>query len=167
MSIGVRVDSPAHSHPPTRVPYSGSANRDCRAATKPQIGPGCPGGRCPPAGRGLDIAAAALTAHQAEGVEGKAHSEGDPRPDSIPDIVRSNPADGVARAVVQGAVMESKIPASQLHSNHILNHRRTSFQSRFGLHGSPSFPMSAFLELACPALQFGLLVSARARINPG
>jgi len=40
---------------------------------------------------------------------GPLSGSGNPRPDSIPDIVRSNPADGVAVAVVQAKVMDHPI----------------------------------------------------------
>jgi len=50
-----------------------------------------------PAGRGLDIASAALTERRAGGE----HSESDTGPDAISDIARSNAAGGVDLAVVQ------------------------------------------------------------------
>src|SRR5206468_8957450 len=50
-----------------------------------------------PAGRGLDIASAALTERRTGGE----HSESDTGPDAISDIARSNAAGGVDLAVVQ------------------------------------------------------------------
>jgi hypothetical protein len=82
------------------VPYSGSANRDCGADSKPGRGPVCSGRRLPPASRRLDIAAAAVMENAWD-----EHSAVDPRPNSILDTARSNPADGVGMEVVQGAVM--------------------------------------------------------------
>ena len=90
--------------------YSGSAIRDCGAIPQHQSGPGCTGRRLPPVDRRLAIAAAALTESGWD-----EHSEGDPRPHSIPDTVRSNPADGVAMAAVQGSVIvaiELQMPTS-------------------------------------------------------
>ena len=89
-----------HSLLPSRVPYSGSAIRDCGAISEPQNGPGCAGRRCPLASCRLDIATAALTAIQ-RGVRDE-HSESGPGPGSIPRTARSNPADGVAIAAFQG-----------------------------------------------------------------
>jgi hypothetical protein len=101
MSMGVRVILPPihtrHRECHTRLAQS----RFCGVDTKPQVGPVCSGGRRPPLGRRLDIAAAAVMERGRN-----EHSAVNPRPDSVLDIARSNPADGVGMEVVQGSVME-------------------------------------------------------------
>lgn len=69
-----------------------------------QLAPGFPGRRLSAAGSPLGS--------YCGGADGHEHSEGGSRPDSIPDSARSNPADGVAVAAVQGAVMS--IPPDNL-----------------------------------------------------
>jgi len=78
----------------------------CRALLQPQSGPPHCGRRPPPHDGGVDIAAAALT--ESRWYE---HSTVDTRPDSVPDIARSNPAAAVGVAMVQGALTGRRTPS--------------------------------------------------------
>jgi hypothetical protein len=75
------------------------------------------------------------------------HSEGDPGPDSLPNTARSGPADGVAVAMVQGAVMkiQSKIGTSGTGRN---RQQRVGAWA-FDLHSSPRKEVLSRVRLVC------------------